>query len=88
MMLVTVRRPSRSSWTMSRIAFLNGDVPDIGRLRAGQFYIGTEGTSFVKAATPMCLSYHPEDPLTEEEVVIRARQGTRRSPDGRQPRRD
>jgi hypothetical protein len=55
-----------------------GDVPDIGRLRAGQFYIGTEGTSFVKAATPMCLSYHPEAPLTEEEVVIRARQGTRR----------
>src|ERR1700730_14856074 len=30
-----------------------GDVLDIGRLRAGQFYIGTEGTSFVKAATPM-----------------------------------
>src|ERR1700761_1575892 len=52
-----------------------GDVPDIGRLRAGQFYIGTEGTSFVKAATPMCLSYHPKGPLTEEEVVIRARQG-------------
>jgi len=55
-----------------------GDVPDIGRLPAGQFYIGTEGTSFVKAATPMCLSYHPEAPLTEEEVVMRARQGARR----------
>ena len=52
-----------------------GDVPDIGRLSAGQFYIGTEGTSFVKAATPMCLSYHPDGPLTEEEVVMRARQG-------------
>ena len=37
---------------------------------------------------PLCLSYHPEGPLTEEEVVIRARQGTRRSPDGRQPRHD
>ena len=23
----------------------------------------------------VCLSYHPEGPLTEEEVVIRARQG-------------
>jgi hypothetical protein len=65
-----------------------GDVPDIGRLRAGQFYMGTEGTSFVKAASPMCLSYHPEGPLTEEEVVIRARQGTRRSPEGRRPRHD
>jgi DNA helicase HerA-like ATPase len=52
-----------------------GDVPDIGRLSAGQFYIGTEGTSFVKAATPMCLSYHPAGPLTEEEVLLRARHG-------------
>ena len=52
-----------------------GDVPDIGRLAAGQFYIGTEGTSFLKAATPMCLSYHPQSPLTEEEVVRRAREG-------------
>ena len=51
-----------------------GDVPDIGRLPRGQFYIATEGTSFAKAATPMCLSYHPAAPLTEEEVVIRARQ--------------
>lgn len=52
-----------------------GDVPDIGRLKAGQFYLGTEGTSFVKAATPLCLSHHPEGPLTEEEVVTRARRG-------------
>lgn len=52
-----------------------GDVPDIGRLKAGQFYLGTEGTSFVKAATPLCLSHHPEGPLTEEEVVMRARHG-------------
>ncbi|MGH3248150.1 MAG: ATP-binding protein [Trebonia sp.] len=52
-----------------------GDVPDIGRLPRGQFYLGTEGTSFVKAATSMCLSHHPEGPLLEEEVVTRARQG-------------
>jgi DNA helicase HerA-like ATPase len=50
-----------------------GDVPDIGRLRAGQFYIATEGTSFAKAATPLCLSHHPASPLTEEEVIARAR---------------
>jgi hypothetical protein len=54
-----------------------GEVPDIGRLTPGQFYIGTEGTSFVKAATPMCLSYHPAAPLTEEEVVLRASQELR-----------
>ncbi|HEX4830813.1 MAG TPA: DUF87 domain-containing protein [Trebonia sp.] len=50
-----------------------GDVPDIARLSRGQFYVGTEGTRFLKAATPLCLSYHPSAPLTEEEVIARAR---------------
>lgn len=50
-----------------------GDIPDIARLTRGQFYVGTDGMKFVKAATPMCLSYHPAAPLTEEEVIARAR---------------
>jgi Helicase HerA, central domain len=50
-----------------------GDVPDIARLTRGQFYVGTEGTKFIKTATPMCLSYHPAAPLAEEEVIARAR---------------
>jgi hypothetical protein len=50
-----------------------GDVPDISRLTRGQFYVGTEGTRFIKTATPLCLSYHPAAPLTEEEVIARAR---------------
>ncbi|HEY6790982.1 MAG TPA: DUF87 domain-containing protein [Trebonia sp.] len=50
-----------------------GDVPDIGRLPAGQFYVATEGTGFVKTATPMCLTYHPRSALTEEEVIARTR---------------
>jgi Helicase HerA, central domain len=50
-----------------------GDVPDIARLTRGQFYVGTEGTKFIKTATPLCLSYHPAAPLTEEEVIARAR---------------
>jgi Helicase HerA, central domain len=49
------------------------DVPDIARLTRGQFYVGTEGTKFIKTATPLCLSYHPAAPLTEEEVIARAR---------------
>jgi hypothetical protein len=49
-----------------------GDVPDIGRLSAGQFYIATEGRGFREIRTPMCLSYHPSSPLTEEEVIRRA----------------
>jgi hypothetical protein len=49
------------------------DVPDIGRLSRGQFYVATEGTTFVKVATPLCLSHHPDGPLTEEQVIARAR---------------
>jgi hypothetical protein len=49
-----------------------GDVPDIGRLDAGQFYLATEGRGFRQIRTPMCLSYHPPSPLTEEEVIERA----------------
>jgi hypothetical protein len=48
------------------------DVPDIGRLKAGQFYVATEDSGFRKVRTPMCLSYHPRSPLTEEEVIKRA----------------
>ena len=49
-----------------------GDIPDIGSLSAGQFYIATEGSAFRQIRTPMCLSYH-SSPLTEEEVIRRAR---------------
>jgi hypothetical protein len=50
-----------------------GDVPDIGRLSRGRFYLAVEGRGFQKIETPMCLSYHPPSPLTEEEVIERAR---------------
>jgi hypothetical protein len=42
-------------------------------LTRSRCYVGTDGTKFIKTATPMCLSYHPADPLTEEEVIARAR---------------
>jgi hypothetical protein len=48
-----------------------GDVPDIGRLAAGEFYVATEGRAPRKIRTPMCLSRH-SGPLTEEEVIARA----------------
>ncbi len=50
-----------------------GDVPDVSRLRSGQFYAAVEGGSFTKVRTPLCLSHHPSSPLTGEEVVTRAR---------------
>jgi Helicase HerA, central domain len=49
-----------------------GDVPEIGRLSAGQFYLATEGSGFQRIRTPMCLSCHA-GPLTEDEVLARAR---------------
>jgi hypothetical protein len=49
------------------------DVPDISRLRAGQFYAAVEGSAFEKVMTPLCLSDHPSSPLTVEEVIVRAR---------------
>jgi DNA helicase HerA-like ATPase len=49
------------------------DVPDISRLKAGQFYAAREGLAFEKLQAPLCLSYHPKSALTAEEVIIRAR---------------
>ncbi|MFI7543495.1 helicase HerA domain-containing protein [Actinoplanes sp. NPDC049599] len=50
-----------------------GDVPDIGNLTAGEFYVALEGEVPHKARTPMCLTHHPSSPLTDEEVMARAR---------------
>ena len=50
-----------------------GLVPDISRLRAGNFYAALEGTAFQRITTPWCLSYHPQSPLTTEEVLELAR---------------
>ena len=52
--------------------FKGGNVPDIGRLSSGQFYLATEGSAFGQIRAPMCLSHHPSSPLTEEEVLRRA----------------
>jgi hypothetical protein len=52
-----------------------GDVPDVSRLRSGEFYVAAEGEAPVKVRTPLCLSYHPRSPLTTEEVLERSRLG-------------
>jgi hypothetical protein len=49
------------------------DLPDVGRLKTGQFYFATQGTGFRKVRTPVCLSYHPSSALGEEEIIGRAR---------------
>lgn len=50
-----------------------GSLPDVGLLRSGQFYAAGEGFSFVKVNTPLCLTHHPQAPLSPEEVIGRAR---------------
>jgi len=49
-----------------------GLVPDISRLRAGNFYLATEGESFHRITSPWCLSYHPQSAPTAEEVLALA----------------
>ncbi|WP_430787221.1 ATP-binding protein [Actinoplanes sp. G11-F43] len=50
-----------------------GDVPDVSRLRSGEFYVAAEGEAPRKIRTPLCLSHHPKSPLTTEEVLNRAK---------------
>ncbi len=43
---------------------------DLGRLSAGTFYYSTEGMSTpVKIRAPLCLSYHPQNPASPEDVL-------------------
>jgi hypothetical protein len=56
-----------------------GDVLDISRLRAGQFYAASEGLAFQKLQIPLCLSHHPTSALTAEEVISRACGGSAKS---------
>lgn len=51
-----------------------GLVPDISRLRSGQFYLALEGNAFHKIQTPWCLSHHPPSPPTTDEVLTLAQQ--------------
>jgi DNA helicase HerA-like ATPase len=56
------------------IAASGGKADDIGKLKAGEFYFATEGSGKpAKLRTPICLSYHPANPPTPEEVVERAK---------------
>jgi hypothetical protein len=56
------------------MAAKGGAAADIGKLSKGEFYFSTEGsTRPFKVQTPLCLSWHPQNPLTAEEVIEKAR---------------
>jgi hypothetical protein len=46
---------------------------EVGGLGTGEFFVTGEDIAFRKVRTPMCLTYHPQGPLTAEEVLSRAR---------------
>jgi hypothetical protein len=51
-----------------------GAADDIARLTKGEFYFSTDGFNRpVKVRTPLCLSWHPPNPPTADEVIIKAR---------------
>ncbi len=49
-----------------------GRVDDISLLKPGEFFVAGEGMRFERVREPMCLSFHPASPPTEEEVLARA----------------
>lgn len=56
------------------IAASGGRADDIGKLKTGEFYFATEGSGKPgKVRTPICLSYHPPNPPTPDEVIARAK---------------
>nr|WP_042669361.1 DUF87 domain-containing protein [Methylobacterium sp. B34] len=60
------------------LAANGGAAADIGKLGAGEFYFATEGSGRpAKLRTPLCLSYHPANPPTPEEVIRQARRSAK-----------
>ncbi|KQP51619.1 ATP-binding protein [Methylobacterium sp. Leaf106] len=56
------------------MAASGGVASDIGKLGAGEFYFATEGSGKpAKLRTPLCLSHHPANPPTPDQVVTIAR---------------
>jgi Helicase HerA, central domain len=66
--------PTDQQSVKSMIAATGGSADDVGKLSAGEFYFKTEksGKPF-KLRTPICLSFHPPNPPTPEEVIARAK---------------
>jgi hypothetical protein len=68
-----INSPVQVAAAKEMAAAKSSTVLDISRLRAGEFYLGDEGSEFRKVRTPMCLSHHPSSALSAEEVLVRAR---------------
>jgi hypothetical protein len=66
--------PATIDATQQLMAAKGGGGEDIGRLSKGEFYFSTEGLNRpVKIRTPLCLSWHPPNPPTSDEIIQKAR---------------
>ena len=66
--------PATISAAQEIIAASGGRADDLGKLRAGEFYFATDGSGKPgKIRTPICLSFHPPNPPTPEEVITLAK---------------
>ncbi|HLK79956.1 MAG TPA: DUF87 domain-containing protein [Xanthobacteraceae bacterium] len=66
--------PATIQATQELISAKGGAADDIARLTKGEFYFSTDGFNQpVKVRTPLCLSWHPPNPPTADEVITKAR---------------
>src|SRR5439155_14920012 len=66
--------PATIQATHELMAAKGGAADDLGRLTRGEFYFSTDGFNRpVKVRTPWCLSWHPSNPPTADEVFQKAR---------------
>jgi hypothetical protein len=66
--------PATIQATQELMAAKGGAAEDIARLTRGEFYFSTDGIDRpIKVRTPLCLSWHPPNPPTADEVVAKAR---------------
>jgi hypothetical protein len=66
--------PATIQATLELMAAKGAAADDIARLTRGEFYFSTDGFSRpVKVRAPLCLSWHPPNPPTADEVVEKAR---------------
>lgn len=61
--------PAQITAAKEMAAAKGGDVTGIGQLPKGQFFAASDGLAFQKLQTPLCLTYHPPSPLTQDEIV-------------------
>lgn len=66
--------PATIQATQELMAAKGGAAEEIARLAKGEFYFSTEDSLRpIKVRTPLCLSWHPPNPPTTDEVIQKAR---------------